>query len=291
MSDALKLETTSRYDMKTKPLFAALLAFALFGCGGGSQDAQPQAADGAAAANDGAAETIEASNARLVEDLPTYESKPLPEGLVWETNTDDEAFASPNAKRGGEFRTSMLSFPLTLRTFGPDANGGFANYLRAGQMQLIGLHPNTLKYIPMLAREWAFDPDGKTVYYRLDREAHWSDGLPVTADDFVFTLNMMRSKFIVDPWSNNNYTNNIVDVVKHDEYTFSIVGASPKPREEIMVEYGFGPEPRQFHKLDENGSRVSRRANSSSSSVSRIGGATTASTSRNATTPRRCAST
>ena len=189
---------------------------------------------------------------RLVEQLPTYASVPLPENLEWVTNTDDEVFASPQATRGGTFRTYMLGFPLTLRTVGPDSNNAFASYLRATNMGLVNIHPNTLNYIPELATHWAFDPDGKTVYYRLNPEARWSDGLPVTADDYMFTIDFMRSEHIVAPWYNNYYTNNVVAVRKHDDYTISVEGASPKPREELMLEYGVAPTPRQFHVLDEN---------------------------------------
>jgi microcin C transport system substrate-binding protein len=60
----------------------------------------------------------------------------------------------------------------------------------------------------------------------------------------------MRSEFIVDPWYNNYYTNIVTDVRKHDDHTFSIVGATPKPRDEMLYEYTFGPVARHFHKLD-----------------------------------------
>ena len=189
---------------------------------------------------------------RFVDVLPTYESAPLPDGLEWLTNDEDPVFSSPEAKRGGSFRTYMPAFPLTLRTVGPDSNGSFAAYLRASNLGLVNIHPNTLNYIPELATHWAFGADGKTVYYRLNPEAKWSDGLPVTADDYMFTVEFMRSEHIVAPWYNNYYTNVIVDVRKHDDFTISVEGATPKPREELLTEYGLSPIPRQFHKLDEN---------------------------------------
>ena len=63
----------------------------------------------------------------------------LPDNLVWVTNDEDPEFAAPEAKRGGTFRTSMQSFPLTLRRVGPDSNGGFAGYLRYNQMSLVAV--------------------------------------------------------------------------------------------------------------------------------------------------------
>jgi len=181
-----------------------------------------------------------------------YSVHPLPDNLEWITNDEDPIFASPEAQPGGTFRTYMLSFPLTLRRVGPDSNGAFAGYMRPNQMPAVALHPNTRRYVPMIAKYWAFDPDGKTVYYKINPKARWSDGNPVLADDFVFTLEFMRSRFIVAPWYNNNYTNHIVNIQKHGDRIFSVEGATPKPKEELLWEYGLTPTPRHFHKLDEN---------------------------------------
>ena len=188
----------------------------------------------------------------FVEELPTYESVPLPEGLEWVTNVNDPVWSSPEATIGGTFNTSVLSFPLTLRTVGPDSNDSFSAYKRYTNLGLVSIHPNTLNFIPQLATHWAFGPDGKTVYYRLDPDARWSDGELVTADDYLFTIDFMRSEHIVAPWYNNHYTNQIVSVAKYDDYTISVEGATAKPREELLYEYGLNPTPRHFHKLDEN---------------------------------------
>ncbi len=184
---------------------------------------------------------------------PTVVAAPetLPKKLNWQTNLEDPIFASPEAVRGGRFRSFITTFPLTLRLVGPDANGSFAHYLRANALALVDFHPNTLNPIPMLATHWAFDEDGKTVYYRLDPDARWSDGKPVTADDYLFTLEFMRSEHIVAPWYNNHYSKVIVEVKKYDQHTIAITGAVPKPREELLYEYGLRPTPAHFHQLDE----------------------------------------
>ena len=192
------------------------------------------------------------SNSYLVEILPSYQNELLPEGLRWETNNSDPIFSSNEAKRGGTFNSWILSFPLTLRTVGPDSNGSFATYTRANNLGLVGIHPNTLDYYPVLATHWAFGDDGRTVYYRLNEDATWSDGEPVTADDFMFAVDFMRSEHIVAPLYNNHYTNVIVNVSKYDDHTISIEGATAKPPEEMLNEYGLSPIPRHFHRLDES---------------------------------------
>ena len=100
-------------------------------------------------------------------------SATLPAGLTWESNNADPAFADPAAKRGGTFRGFMTSFPLTLRVYGPDSNGGFAGYMRETNLPLLSTHPVTGNPMPMLANEWAFGPDHKTLYLRIS-EKHLS---------------------------------------------------------------------------------------------------------------------
>ena len=68
-------------------------------------------------------------------------SATLPADLTWESNNADPAFADPAAKRGGTFRGFMTSFPLTLRVYGPDSNGGFAGYMRETNLPLLSTHP------------------------------------------------------------------------------------------------------------------------------------------------------
>ena len=52
------------------------------------------------------------------------------------------------------------------------------------------LHPTTLDYIPVLATHWQISPDKLTYRFRIDPNARWSDGQPVTADDVVATLDV-----------------------------------------------------------------------------------------------------
>lgn len=177
----------------------------------------------------------------------------LPAGLQWQTNDTDPIFADPQARRGGRFRTSMMIFPSTLRMYGPDNNDGeFAPFLQGNAFSLVDRHPNTLNPIPQLATAWAFGADGKTIYFKLDPDARWSDGKPVTADDYLFAKEFMRSKFIVDPFANDYFTSIIDDVIKFDDYTIAVRGHTAKPSYELLFDLSINPIPRHFHKLDEH---------------------------------------
>jgi peptide/nickel transport system substrate-binding protein len=46
--------------------------------------------------------------------------------------------------------------------------------------------------VPALARSWSADPSGASWTFDLRPDARWQDGLPVTADDVVFTVDTLR---------------------------------------------------------------------------------------------------
>jgi microcin C transport system substrate-binding protein len=135
--------------------------------------------------------------------LPLHAQEPvrLPPGIVWETNYEEPPIGSADAIKGGTFNDWMTSYPLTFRLVGPNSLDAFANYNRLFTMEfsLVKRHPITDAYIPWMATAWSVQPDQKTVYVKLDPDARWSDGEPITADDWVFTYEMMQSPHIVDP--------------------------------------------------------------------------------------------
>lgn len=176
---------------------------------------------------------------------PLIASETLPDGLQWETNETAEVYASPNAKKGGIYRTYMTAFPLTLRTVGPDSNSGFRSHLDGNKMALLGLHPNTEELLPEIATHWAYGGDKKTMYFKLDQNARWSDGRPVTADDFLFTLEFMRSPHIVAPWYNNYYTEKIDKVLKYDAHTIAVVATKADP--DLFLVVNISPTPKHFY--------------------------------------------
>jgi microcin C transport system substrate-binding protein len=159
----------------------------------------------------------------------------LPQDIAWETNYDDPPIGSPEAIRGGTINLPIYDYPLTFRLMGPNSNDAFAGWNRAFTMNfpLVGLHPVTDRYIPWMATEWSVQDDQRTVYFRLDPDARWSDGEPITADDYVFTLEMMRSEHIVDPFMSSYAEQFFESIDRIDDYTLRIVGTRPswRPRE------------------------------------------------------------
>ncbi|MGK0476623.1 MAG: microcin C transport system substrate-binding protein [Oleispira sp.] len=176
----------------------------------------------------------------------------LPSDIEWITNSSSSEWSSTDAKKGGLLRLNIASFPPTLRTVGPDSNNSFRSFLTNNQMPLVEMHPNSGEVIPMLASHWAYDHDGKTVYYKIKKNARWSNGYPVTADDFLFALEFNRSKDIVAPWYNKHFSEEIVDIVKFDTHTIAIIGARIKPKKDLHYFYTIRPRAKHFHQLNGN---------------------------------------
>jgi microcin C transport system substrate-binding protein len=171
----------------------------------------------------------------------------MPNDLEWQDGSSEKEFSSTNAKRGGTFHAYMRDFPRTLRTIGPDANGAFRSYLLDNNV--IGLthaHPNSDGYYPGVANSWAVGNDGRTVYFRLDPNARFSDGKLVRASDYFFFFYFMRSKHIQAPWYNDFYgKDKFQKVTLYDEETLSITFYKAKP--DVVERVSIRPKPEHFY--------------------------------------------
>jgi microcin C transport system substrate-binding protein len=127
-------------------------------------------------------------------------------GEGWETNTDYDLIGDPRAVKGGTFREYQLSFPNTLRIDGPEANTALNGMIGAMVYEtLLSLHPTTLGYIPALATHWQVSADGGSYRFRIDPNARWADGQPVTADDVVATWSFYVDKGLQAPMTELTY--------------------------------------------------------------------------------------
>jgi microcin C transport system substrate-binding protein len=147
----------------------------------------------------------------------------IPDGLVWMDGMDQPEIGDPAAKKGGVFRRFIPTFPPTIRPFGDNSNNSFRGDLYDYiDLPLVSLHPETMKEIPGLAREWALSADGRTVYFRLDPEARYSDGVPVRAKDFLTGIYLKISDHIVNPYHKQFYREELAQIAMYDDLTLSV---------------------------------------------------------------------
>ncbi|MEK0438916.1 MAG: hypothetical protein RLZZ233_1887, partial [Verrucomicrobiota bacterium] len=168
--------------------------------------------------------------------------------LVWKDGSEQKEFADPRAVRGGVLRQFMASTPPTLRRVGPNANNGFRGELYDNNdFGLLAGHPNTDETIPALATSWAMSADGMTAYFRLDPNAKFTDGQPITADDFFFTFYFHRSPWAKADWYADHYTREWGGITKFDDHTIAIKAPRKRPYQ-LELLGGLRPTPRQFFK-------------------------------------------
>ena len=127
-------------------------------------------------------------------------------GKGWETNTDFDLIGDPHAVKGGIFRTHYPDFPGTLRMEGPESNSEF-NYTvtTMGYESLLGIHPTTLEYVPALATHWQVSADKMTYRFRINPNARFSDGVPVTSEDVVASYDFRMDKTLQSPSNQITY--------------------------------------------------------------------------------------
>jgi len=172
----------------------------------------------------------------------------LPTDLEWQDGSHLPDIGSPDARKGGTEYVRLQDFPRTLRRVGPDSNGSFRPYILDDVSVNLGhRHPDKFEYYPGLAESWAVSTPDKTVYIRLQKDARWSDGIPVTADDFLFMFFFYHSSYIVAPWYNNWYSTQYTNITKYDDHTFSISVVEAKPDMDGRV-LGLSPMPEHFYK-------------------------------------------
>ena len=181
---------------------------------------------------------------------PTVEDKALsvpglPEKLTWYTSRPG-IFGSPRAKQGGTFRGYIAEFPDTFRTVGPNANDAYRPFFTTSP-NLVDNNAETKEWMPALATDWAFGADGRTVYFKLNEKARWTDGAPVTAADYTFMMDMMRSPHIQDPWYNEFYTKQVVDVKAFGDYVIRVQANVPMARDDLLYRVSLSPRPRHFY--------------------------------------------
>lgn len=129
-------------------------------------------------------------------------------GQGWETDTTYDLIGDPRAVKGGTLRQAMMTdFPSTLRYYGPNVTAWNAMLHGLVYESLLGLHPTTLEYIPSLATHWRISADKKTFRFRINPNARWADGTPVTSEDVVASWKLCVDKTLQDPARNQIYSN------------------------------------------------------------------------------------
>jgi len=89
---------------------------------------------------------------------------------------------------------------------------------------LVNRTQQDLEWQPMASESWSFSDDQKTITHKIRKGMKWSDGTPLTAQDFVFAYNQVILREDVGSNSRDGmYVNDLpVEIKLVDDYTLSI---------------------------------------------------------------------
>jgi peptide/nickel transport system substrate-binding protein len=180
---------------KNKRLHKILLAFtvivALFiqACATPSSPAAP--AEPAAQEEPAAETAAETAGEPAPEAQETVQSSQASQSVARQgvTVVSDEEVTSPRdpALFGGQYRSTSASDAVSFHPYltTDTASSGRQATVYAGG--LLRLHEDTLEYVPNMAESYSISEDGLTFTFKLREDMFWSDGEPLTAQDFKWT--------------------------------------------------------------------------------------------------------
>jgi len=110
---------------------------------------------------------------------------------------DVEISEAPVGEYGGIFIVAETTQPTTFNGYVPN---NLATSSMLGRMfnALIDYHPMKAEIVPSLAKRWSVEEDNKTYTFHLREGIQWSDGEAFTADDVMFTFDVILADRI-DP--------------------------------------------------------------------------------------------
>lgn len=109
--------------------------------------------------------------------------------LHWHFASDPSVLNAPLPYNDGRYHIAYPQTGSHLRRIGGDSQQGLIQFLNELQVPLLltnTVHPNH-EPIAGLALGWALKPESRQIIFKLDRNAQWSDGQPLTGADFVFS--------------------------------------------------------------------------------------------------------
>ncbi|MGE5263946.1 MAG: ABC transporter substrate-binding protein [Acidobacteriota bacterium] len=129
--------------------------------------------------------------------------------------------ASPAAPKTAEVRVIQSRDAVSFHPFlaVDDASVAFQRLVYAGGLWT--RDPQTLQPVPNMAESWTVSQDAKTYTFKLRQDMKWSDGEPITADDFQWTFDQASK-----PGNKYPYLENFKDIVFYkakDDYTIQVI--------------------------------------------------------------------
>lgn len=141
---------------------------------------------------------------------------------------DPDISEMPQGKWGGTLITSMISDPNTFNYIISEEAASDEVFEFRILEGLAHVNPISGKYEPALAKSWETSEDGLTWTFHLRRGVQWSDGVEFTADDVIFTFDVIYDENIPTSLRDGlTIKGQKLQYKKIDKYTVSITTPEP----------------------------------------------------------------
>ncbi|MCD8524138.1 MAG: ABC transporter substrate-binding protein [Saccharospirillaceae bacterium] len=147
--------------------------------------------------------------------------------VVWQSNDQSPVWSDDRAQSAGILRQALLQFPPNIRRTGPETPHSLSATLDKLHLPLVARHPHDSQWIPMLASRWLLNEASDRLYFELDADARWSDGIAVSTDDLRFTLQFLTNPETGANWQAEQLQRLIKQVEIFDQQRFAFVLQAP----------------------------------------------------------------
>lgn len=146
-----------------------------------------------------------------------------------DTPNDSQSSDTSDDKYGGTASFVISGDPLNINYFASQGGNTDGQIMMATSDWLTLYNPDTGEYEPRLLESWEMSEDGKEWTMHVRPGVKWHDGEPLTAEDIVFTLELMANPDLDIVDSESSLIEETYEIV--DELTYKVITEQPNVSE------------------------------------------------------------
>lgn len=126
------------------------------------------------------------------------------------------------------------------------------NFLSLIYEGLVG-YDSDLKKIPKLASDWQVSEDGRLWTFNIRKDAKWHDGTSITAEDVIFTYNILKEGVLNSVYQYNIFENdNILEIGLKNNDKYSLFVRLAEPSSKLLDIFTFPVISKDYYESVEN---------------------------------------
>lgn len=126
------------------------------------------------------------------------------------------------------------------------------NFLSLIYEGLVG-YDSDLKKIPKLASDWQVSEDGRLWTFNIRKDAKWHDGTSITAEDVIFTYNILKEGVLNSVYQYNIFDNdNILEIGLKNKNKYSFFVRLAEPSSKLLDIFTFPVISKDYYESVEN---------------------------------------